>query len=205
MEKNVKKTINTYNEIAEIYDRLQYSTDVSEEIIESYLQAFQGQDLLDVGCGPGNDTRVFVDKGLEVTGIDLSERLLRLAMKNVPQSSFLLMDMRRPALRDESFDGLWVCSSFIHIPRGDARPTLREFARILKPNGLMFINVMEGEREGIAKTKLYLDKERFFTDYSVIEFRNLIEDEGCEIVDEMTGKETKENAVWINIIARATQ
>ena len=69
----------------------------------------------------------------------------------------------------------------------------------------MFINVMEGEREGIVKTRLYLDKERFFTDYSVIEFRNLIEDEGFEIIDEMTGKETKENAVWINIIARATQ
>jgi ubiquinone/menaquinone biosynthesis C-methylase UbiE len=205
MEKNVKKTIKTYNEIAEIYDRLQYSTDVSEEIIEAYLRAFQGQDLLDVGCGPGNDTRVFVDNGLEVTGIDLSERLLKLALKNVPQSSFLLMDMRSPALRDESFDGLWVCSSFIHVPRSDARPTLREFARILKPNGLMFINVMEGEREGITKTRLYLDKERFFTDYSVIEFRNLIEDEGFEIIDEMTGRETKENAVWINIIARATQ
>ena len=205
MEKNVKKTIKTYNEIAEIYDRLQYSTDVSEEIIEAYLRAFQGQDLLDVGCGPGNDTRVFVDNGLEVTGIDLSERLLKLALKNVPQSSFLLMDMRSPALRDESFDGLWVCSSFIHVPRSDARPTLREFARILKSKGLMFINVMEGEREGIVKTRLYLDKERFFTDYSVIEFRNLIEDEGFEIIDEMTGKETKENAVWINIIARATQ
>ena len=203
MEKNVKKTIKTYNEIAEIYDRLQYLTDVSEEIIESYLRAFQGQGLLDVGCGPGNDARVFGDNGLEVTGIDLSERLLKLAGKNVPQSSFLLMGMRRPAFKDESFDGLWVCSSFIHIPRSDAGPTLREFARILKPNGLMFINVMEGEREGIVKSRLYLDKERFFTDYSVVEFRNLIEDEGFEIVDETIGKETKEDAFWINIIARA--
>ena len=150
MEKNVKRTIKTYNEIAEIYDQLQYSTDVSEEIIESFLRAFQGQCLLDVGCGPGNDTRVFVDNGLDVTGIDLSERLLRLAMKNVPRSSFLLMDMRRPAIKDESFGGLWVCSSFIHVPRSDAKPTLREFARILKPNGLMFINVIEGKREGIV-------------------------------------------------------
>jgi ubiquinone/menaquinone biosynthesis C-methylase UbiE len=204
MEKNVKNTIKTYNEIAEIYDRLQYSTDVSEEIVESYLRAFQGHGLLDVGCGPGNDTKVFMDSGLDVSGIDLSERLLKLAKKNVPQSSFLLMDMRRPALKDGSFDGLWVCSSFIHIPRNDARPTLSEFARILKPNGLMFINVIEGEREGMIKSRLYLDKERFFTDYSASEFRNMIEDEGFEIVDEMIGRETKEDAVWINIIARAT-
>ncbi len=126
MEKNVRKTIKIYNEIAEIYDRLQYSTDVSEEIVESFLRAFQGQGLLDVGCGPGNDTKVFVDNDLVVTGIDLSERLLKLAVKNVPKSSFLLMDMRRPALRDNSFYGLWVCSSFIHIPRSDAEPTLRE-------------------------------------------------------------------------------
>jgi ubiquinone/menaquinone biosynthesis C-methylase UbiE len=205
MEKNVRNTIKTYNEIAEIYDRLQYSTDVSEEIVESYLRAFQGQSLLDVGCGPGNDTRVFVDNGLEVTGIDLSERLLKLAVKNVPKSSFLLMDMRRPALRDKSFYGLWVCSSFIHIPRNDAGPTLREFSRMLKPNGLMFINVIEGEREGMVRSSLYLDKARFFTDYSAVEFRKLIEDEGFEIVEEMIGRETKEDAVWINIIARANR
>ena len=56
MEKGVKRTIKTYNEIAEIYDRLQYTTDVREDIIKSFLRAFQGQYLLDVGCGPGNDT-----------------------------------------------------------------------------------------------------------------------------------------------------
>ena len=203
MEKNIKKTIKTYNEIAEIYNRLQYSTDVSEEIIAFYLRTFQGNGLLDVGCGPGNDTRVFIENGLSVTGIDLSERLLRLAGKNVPQSSFLLMDMRRPALRDESFDGLWICSSFIHIPRNDAEPTLREFARLLKLNGLMFINVIKGKRKGMIKSRLYLDKERFFTDYSLVEFKTLIEEAGFQIVREIIGKEAKENAVWINIIARA--
>jgi len=203
MEKNIRETIKTYNEIAEIYDRLQYSIDVSEEIVESYLEAFSGQQLLDVGCGPGNDTGVFVDYGLNVTGMDLSERLLKLAVSNVPQSSFLLMDMRNPAIKDESFDGLWVCSSFIHIPRSDARSTFREFARILKPNGLIFINVMEGVREAMIKSRLYLDMERFFTDYSVVEFKSLIEEAGFQIVEEIIGKETKEDAVWINIIARA--
>lgn len=64
---------------------------------------------------------------------------------------------------------------------------------------------MEGERESIVKTRLYLDKERFFNDYSVVEFRNLIKDEGFEIIDEKTGRETKEDAVWINIIAQATK
>jgi ubiquinone/menaquinone biosynthesis C-methylase UbiE len=205
MEKGVKRTIKTYNEIAEIYDRLQYTTDVSEEIIESFLREFQGQYLLDVGCGPGNDTGVFVEYGLDVSGIDLSERLLRLATGNVPQSSFLLMDMRSPAVKDGSFDGLWVCSSFIHIPRRDAKATIKEFVRVLKPDGLMFINVMEGEREGIVKSRIYLDKERFFTDYSVNDFRKMIEDEGFEIVDEMIGRETKEDAIWINIIARLSQ
>jgi len=205
MEKEVKRTIKTYNEIAEIYDRLQYSTDVSEEIIESFLRAFQGQLLLDVGCGPGNDTGVFVEHGLDVTGIDLSERLLRLAIENVPRSSFMLMDMRSTAVKDGSFDGLWVCSSFIHVPQRDSRATMREFARVLKPDGLMFINVMEGEREGIVKSRLYLDKERFFTDYSVDDFKKLIEKAGFEIVDEMIGRETKEDATWINIIARLSQ
>jgi ubiquinone/menaquinone biosynthesis C-methylase UbiE len=204
MEKNVKKTIKTYNEVAEIYDRLQYSTDVSEEIIASFLKVFSGQSLLDVGCGPGNDTRVFVASGLNVVGIDLSERLLDIAMKNVPQSSFLLMDMRRPAIKDASFDGLWVCSSFIHIPRGDAMSTFSEFARVLRPNGLIFVNVIEGEREDMIKSGLYLDKERFFVDYSVDKFKIVIKKSGFHIIKELTGKELKEDSVWINIIAKRT-
>ncbi len=202
MENKVKKTIQTYNEVAEIYNRLQYSTDVSEEIIDFFLEEFSGQSLLDVGCGPGNDTRVFVALGLNVLGIDLSECLLNIALKNVPQSSFLMMDMRRQAIRDASFDGLWVCSSFIHIPRVDAKSTFREFARVLRPYGLIFVNVIEGERESMIKSGLYLDKERFFVDYSVDKFRTLIEDAGFHILKELTGKELKEDSVWVNIVAR---
>jgi hypothetical protein len=39
----------------------------------------------------------------------------------------------------------------------------------------------------------------------VNDFKKLIEDEGFEIIDEMIGRETKEDATWINIIARLSQ
>ena len=64
-------------------------------------------------------------------------------------------------------------------------------------------NVIEGKRAGMVKSRLYLEKERLFTDYSVEEFRNILEDVGFEIVAEITGKETKEDSVWINIISRS--
>jgi ubiquinone/menaquinone biosynthesis C-methylase UbiE len=63
--------------------------------------------VLDVGCGTGAFAAVVGDMGLDVTGIDPSERMLRIARrKNVPKSvTFLSGDvLKRLPFADKSFD-----------------------------------------------------------------------------------------------------
>jgi ubiquinone/menaquinone biosynthesis C-methylase UbiE len=50
-------------------------------------------------------------------GIDLSENMLRLAKRNMPQTTFIRKDMTKLDFADNSFDGLTAFYSIIHVPR----------------------------------------------------------------------------------------
>src|SRR4051812_28243948 len=53
-----------------------------------------GSRVLDVGCGTGVPTaRGLADAGHHVTGIDISEGMLRIARREVPEGEFHLLDV----------------------------------------------------------------------------------------------------------------
>lgn len=62
--------------------------------------------VLEVGCGTGQWSRYFSDKGFDVTGIDISSEMIRIArQKHIPNSRFEIADGRNLPFEDESFDG----------------------------------------------------------------------------------------------------
>lgn len=95
--------------------------------------------VLDVGCGPGTAVRLTAMRGAQMTGVDPSEPMLRLAR--------LLTGLRRPAgeitwvtagaedmpLPDDSFDVCWSLAAVHHWPRLEAG--LDEVERVLRPGG----------------------------------------------------------------------
>ena len=102
--------------------------------------------VLDVGCGPDHDAAQFQACGLRAYGLDRSRGMLREARQrtDVP---LLLSDMRCLPFCDDTFDGLWVSASFLHIPRRDNLAVLRELGRVLRPEGVLSIGVKEGNGE----------------------------------------------------------
>ena len=201
MEEEVLKTIQTYNEYAEKYFQSHHSAEAIKNLLELFIENLDGKRILDVGCGPGRDAKFFADLGYEVVGIDLSEKLLEIARKNVPKAKFYLMDMRNLDFPNNYFDGIWACASFLHVPRKDAQKTLNEFYRVLRENGLIYISVREGRGERFVKSKQYGEKERYFVYYSSVELRKLIENGGFKVFEELIEKE-KDGDTWINIFAR---
>jgi len=202
MEKElVLKTIETYNNCAEEYFQINNSIDVIKSHLEFFIKNLYGTKILDVGCGPGRDAKFFSEKGFEVVGIDLSEKLLEIAKENAPNAKFYLMDMRDLNFPDNHFDGLWACASFLHIPRKDAQRTLDGFYKVLKPKGLMYISVKEGTGEKFVKSNRY-GKERYFVYYFSRELKKLIEKSGFKVIKEMIEKKKKMDVTWVNMFAR---
>jgi hypothetical protein len=76
---------------------------------------------------------------------------------------------------DITYDGLWVCSSFLHIPKEDAERTLENFSKVLNRNGVLYLSVMEGDFDGLRKNGTMNWPERHFSDYSKQELEKLFQ------------------------------
>ncbi|MEJ2267898.1 MAG: class I SAM-dependent methyltransferase [Nanoarchaeota archaeon] len=186
-----KNTINFYEKIANDYSKSWDDIEIIKRELNFFLEFIKGKKILDIGCGHGRDCKYFSEKGFETIGIDLSENFLKIAKKKSPLSKFAKMDMRKLNFPKESFDGLWVCSSFLHIPQKNNKETMKEFYRVLKKEGIMFIAVKLGKGEKIKNGKY--DKL-----YSKKEFEKLIKNTGFHIQKSYINRHKKD---WIIIFA----
>ena len=52
-----------------------------QQLINYFSKKLTGNKILDLGCGPGRDAQDFSKKGFQVTGLDLSDEMLKRARK----------------------------------------------------------------------------------------------------------------------------
>jgi ubiquinone/menaquinone biosynthesis C-methylase UbiE len=194
----VAKTIKIYEELAEDYYKTHFNINEIKNIADFFIQNLKGQKILDIGCGPGRDAKYFSEQGLEVTGIDLTSNFVKMASQNVPNAEFMQMDMRNLDFPENTFDGIWACASFLHVPKEDAKNTLLGFRKILKPAGLIYLSVKQGNEEKFVEKDEYKGRTKFFAFYTQDEFKNLIESCNFKIVKVLIDNKKD---TWINVFA----
>lgn len=113
-----------------------------------------GSQVLDIGCGPGNDTTYFVENGFDVVGIDLSKEMIGIASGRETRAVFYEMDMRRLTFGNNSFDGIWVSFSFLHVKKSDAHKTLQQFKRVLRNGGYICLLIHTNVTTAYKKTQI---------------------------------------------------
>ncbi len=143
----VSQTIDVYDVIADSYAKqaLKHGPGVQRRHFCSLVK--KGGKILDVGCGSGRDCAYFVTKGFKTVGVDLSDNLLEIAKKAVPRATFIKQDIRALTVVPNSFDGIWSCTSLLHVKHEEIPATLHVWFSILKPGGILFIHVKKGEGE----------------------------------------------------------
>ena len=96
--------------------------------------------VLDAGCGPGRHAKMLVARGARVTGIDISEEMVRLAREHCGSSAeFYQADFERARFKPASFD-LIIASLSLMYSR-DLGPVFRNFGRWLRPRGRLVFSV----------------------------------------------------------------
>lgn len=100
--------------------------------------------VLDFGCGPGVMSLALACEGYEVTGVDGSERMIRVAEQRSPRHGsanvhFEVMDSESFSLAPQSYDAV-VCSSVLEYVKDDEK-LLRNLAGVLRPGGILLISV----------------------------------------------------------------
>lgn len=65
-----QQTINAYNKIAKSFSDTHPDTIYSAEFAK-FKTLLNGKKVLEIGCGTGRDAELFVNAGLDYTGVDL--------------------------------------------------------------------------------------------------------------------------------------
>lgn len=153
--------------------------------------------ILDAGCGSGRDSKVFIEKGYDVTAIDASPEICKLATEFIGMS-VLVKRFEDLSYQDE-FNGIWACASLLHIKKSKLPDVIEKLHNALKNGGVIYASFKYGESEGISN-------DRFFSYFTEDECQMLFErNERFEILECFVTEDVREECQgnkWVNIIGR---
>jgi SAM-dependent methyltransferase len=110
--------------------------------------------VLDVGCGPGTVTAYLAERGIEVSGVDLSPRMIGHARRLHPQCTFTFGSATDLELRTASLGGVLGWWSLFNLPRNVLPGVLTSFAEALRPGGQLVIATHVGDSD-VERTEAY--------------------------------------------------
>jgi ubiquinone/menaquinone biosynthesis C-methylase UbiE len=123
---------NPFDLLATEYDdyRSGYSRSLYDQLAEFGFAS--GWNVLDVACGTAFASAPLAERGMSVTGVDLSEPMLARARMRIPQGTFLRGNAEALPFKDGQFDAA-LCAQAIHWM--DQRRAVAEMARVVRPGG----------------------------------------------------------------------
>lgn len=162
-----------------------------------------GGKVLDLGCASGYQSKLLARQDLNVTGLDLSRKMIFLAIKRVPEARFMVGDMTKLKFKALSFDGVYARASLLHIPKKQIPKVLLSINKILRKNGLFYLAVKEGDGEKeIVDQRHGVKVKRFFSLFKEAEIQGFLEKADFRIERTSYYKREKVSTNWIKIFAR---
>jgi SAM-dependent methyltransferase len=140
-------TLTHYNQHADSFWNGTKDHDVSQNR-DALLQHIGGKPsrILDFGCGPGRDLKVFGDLGHEAIGLEGAERFVQLA-RDYSGCEVWHQDFLHLQLPGEYFDGIFANAALFHVPSQELPRILKELWATLKPSGVLFSSNPRGDNE----------------------------------------------------------
>ena len=194
---NSSTTLDYYNQNAQSFAAGTISVDFHETQDRFLKLLDKGSLVLDFGCGSGRDTRYFLEHGMYVEATDGSEELCRIASDyaGIPVKQMLFQELKET----EKYDGIWACSSILHLPKQELKVVLMKMADALKEQGIIYTSFKYGDFEGKRNG-------RYFTDFTEDTFRDFVADiTGIQIEEVwITGdvRQGRNEERWLNLIIR---
>jgi ubiquinone/menaquinone biosynthesis C-methylase UbiE len=149
MNPDLKKIENAYDAIAgewaEAFAGEHEKKPKDRELLDRFAHEIGNRKpVWDFGCGPGNTTKYLQDRGIEISGLDLSEKMLEQARAISPQIHFRKGDILALAFEDETLAGVVAFYAIIHFTGEQVRTAFREVFRVLKRGGIFFLTYHVG-------------------------------------------------------------
>ncbi|HEX9454785.1 MAG TPA: class I SAM-dependent methyltransferase [Candidatus Binatia bacterium] len=141
-------TLSHYNEHADSFWHGTRDHDVSQnrDALLRHLSGGGPFRILDFGCGPGRDLKIFRELGHIAIGLEGAERFVAMA-RDYSRCEVWLQDFLKLELPAEYFDGIFANASLFHIARQALPRVLTELYAALKINGVLFSSNPRGDNQ----------------------------------------------------------
>lgn len=171
MEQELAKIERMYDtlakEYAETFSGEHEKKPKDREILRRFSQEIgDRRPVWDFGCGPGQTAQYLKNLGIEISGLDLSEKLLEQARARHPEIHFRKGNMLDLEFESGSIAGAVAFYAIIHFTEEQAGIAFREVFRVLQPGGIFLLTYHVGE--GRLHVNEFLGKKvdinvKFFT------------------------------------------
>lgn len=143
----MKSLIEYYDDFAEKWAEKWYE----DESLLPYLKQFveylpKGARVLDLCCGAGYESMRMNNLGVNVVGVDLSEKSIEIARRLNPTINFYVKDMIKSYADLGLFDGIACIAGLIHLPENMLELAFKNMYEVLKDNAYAFIVVKDGDK-----------------------------------------------------------
>ncbi len=156
-----------YDEVADAYSRAldPEGAGLVDPVLTELVGDVAGREVLSLACGQGQDARLLAQLGATVTGVDLSEEMLRHAQRHEARERRGIAYVRGnaqelAAFADRSFDGVVCHMALMDIP--DLAAATASVARVLRPSGWFVFSIVHPCYDGhVAIVTDYLLDHRY--------------------------------------------
>lgn len=153
--------------------------------------------ILDFGCGSGRDTKYFLARDFNVDAIDGSIELCKIASEytNIKVCHMYFNELSIV----NKYDGIWACSSILHLSLDDLVDVFKRMSKALKDEGIIYTSFKYGDFSGERNG-------RYFTDMTEDSFAKLIANvENLKVEEQWITADVRPqrgNEKWLNLILR---
>jgi SAM-dependent methyltransferase len=194
-----------YDAVAERY--LEWSPLRPSEARRRYLdlaseRIAEGSRVLELGCGAGVPMTATLAEGRDVTGVDISERQIELARRNVPNATFMRADMTKVDFPAGSFDAVIAYYSLTHVPRDEVPPLLGRVFAWLRSGGILIASMGVEDDPGGIETD-WLGVDMYFSHFSARKNQRLVEAAGFVVdsAEVLVEPEDRHDARFLWVVA----
>jgi ubiquinone/menaquinone biosynthesis C-methylase UbiE len=188
MRQNLNKVENLYDAVAQEYSETfsgeHEKKPKDQEILHRFSQEIgDRRPVWDFGCGPGQTAKYLKNLGIEISGLDLSEKILEQARTIHPEIHFRKGNILALEFENDSIAGIVAFYAIVHFTKEQVWIAFREIYRILQPGGIFLLTYHIGgdtiHLDEFLGKKIDIDFMFFTTDFIL----SCLKDTGFEKIE----------------------
>ena len=182
MEQDLNKIEYTYDKIAKEYAEA-FSDEhekkpKDKKIFHRFVKEIGDREpVWDLGCGPGQTANYLKNLGIKISGLDLSEKMIKQAKIIHPDIHFQKGNILDLEFKNDLIAGIVAFYAIVHFTKEQVNEAFLEIYRVLKPGGLFLFTFHIGDEtlhieESLGK-KIDIDFMFFTTDFILNCLKNI--------------------------------